>query len=96
MKRRQVYKFRLFIAGHAMNSLQAVTNLKTLCAKYLPDRHEIEIVDVYQAPERALYEGVMMTPTLLRIAPTPVRRIVGTLSQTATVLRALELESTVT
>jgi len=95
MKRPRVYKFRLFVAGHAMNSLQAVTNLKTLCANYLPDRHEIEIVDVYQAPERALNEGVMMTPTLLRISPTPVRRIVGTLSQTATVLQALELESAV-
>ena len=79
-------------AAGAVNSLHAVANLKTLCAQYLPDRHEIEIVDVYQAPQRALADGVMMTPTLIRIAPAPVRRIVGTLSQTPTIVQALGLE----
>jgi len=33
-----------------------------------------------------------MTPTLVKLAPSPVRRIVGTLSQVQTVLQALGLE----
>lgn len=95
MTRHPSFKFRLFVAGQAMNSLQAVANLKSICARYLPDRHEIEIVDVYQLPQRALSEGVLMTPTLVKVAPSPVLRIVGTLSRTQTILQALGLESQV-
>ena len=93
MNRRPHFKFRLYVAGHAMNSLQATSNLKALCAQYLPDRHEIEIVDVYRMPQRALAEGVLMTPTLIKVSPSPVRKIVGTLSHTRTVLQALGLDS---
>jgi circadian clock protein KaiB len=95
MSRRRLFKFRLFVAGHAKNSLLAVANLKALCAEYLPDRYEIEIVDVYQSPQRALAESVLMTPTLIKIAPSPDCKIVGTLSQTPIVLQMLGLESSV-
>jgi circadian clock protein KaiB len=85
------FKFQLYVADEAQNSVQAITNLRALCRRYLPDRHEIEIVDVFREPRRALAEGIFMTPTLLRLAPLPVRRIVGTLSQTQVVLQALDL-----
>jgi circadian clock protein KaiB len=93
MKRRIVYKFRLYVAGDAQNSAQAVANLKALCRVHLADRHEIEIVDVYREPARALEDGIMMTPTLIKLAPTPVRRIIGTLAQLQPVLLALRLEA---
>jgi len=48
-------------------------------------------VDVFLAPKRALAEGIFMTPTLLKLAPAPVRKIVGTLSQTGIVLQSLGL-----
>lgn len=86
------YEFRLFVAGDAPNSRQAITNLSALCKAYLQDRHTIEIVDVYCAPARALADGVFMTPTLIKVAPLPTRRIVGTLSQLQVVLQALDLE----
>jgi circadian clock protein KaiB len=92
MNRRRSFKFRLFVAGRAMNSLQAMANLKALCAKYLADPYEIEIVDVYQSPQRALAEGVLMTPTLIKVAPSPNCKIVGTLSQTPILLQMLGLE----
>ena len=57
---------------------------------------EIEVVDVFKYPERALVDGVFMTPTLVRLLPLPVKRVVGTLSQTQTVLQALGLENAVT
>lgn len=87
------FKFRLYIAGDAQNSVQAVANLGALCRTYLPDRYEIEVVNVFQAPERALADGIFMTPALIKLAPTPVRRIVGTLSQTLPVLHALGLQA---
>ena len=93
MSRRTLFKFRLYVAGDALNSAQAVANLAALCRTYLPDRHEIEVVDVFCEPTRALADGIFMTPTLVKLAPSPVRRIVGTLSQMQPVLQALGLET---
>lgn len=92
MKRPVISKFLLYVAGDALNSTQALANLAALCKAHLPDRHEIEVVDVFKDPQRALADGIFMTPTLIKLAPSPVRRIVGTLSQTQTVLLALGLE----
>jgi circadian clock protein KaiB len=50
-------------------------------------------VDVFKDPKRALADAIFMTPTLIRLAPLPVRRVVGTLSQIDLVLRALDLEA---
>lgn len=91
MSRSVKFKFRLYVAGDALNSAQAVANLTALCKLSLSGRHEIEIVDVFQEPKRALTDGIFMTPTLVKLAPGPARRIVGTLSQTQTVLHAMGL-----
>jgi circadian clock protein KaiB len=88
-----IFKFRLYVAGDAPNSAQAFANLTALCRAHLMNRHEIEIVDVFREPKRALIDGVFMTPTLFKLAPTPVQIIVGSLSQTQTVLHALNLET---
>jgi circadian clock protein KaiB len=86
MTRRSTFKFRLYVADDTMNSAQATANLQALCKTHLPGRHEIEIVDVFKDPQRAILEGIRMTPTLLRLAPLPIRRIVGTLVDTQRVL----------
>ena len=93
MSRRLKFKFRLYVAGDAQNSAQAVANLTAICHTYLPDRHDIEIVDVFREPKRALADGILMTPTLVKLTPSPVRRIIGTLSQTQPVLQALGLDT---
>ena len=92
MTRRSTYKFRLYVADDTMNSAQAAANLRALCHAHLPDRHEIEVVDVFKEPQRAILEGIRMTPTLLRLAPLPIRRIVGTLMDTQRVLETLGLD----
>jgi circadian clock protein KaiB len=93
MTRRTKFKFRLYIAGDAQNSAHAVANLSALCRIHLLDRHDIEIVDVFREPRRALADGIFMTPTLVKLAPSPApKKIVGTLSQTQPVLQALGLE----
>jgi circadian clock protein KaiB len=95
MTRRSIYKFRLYVADHTMNSAQAAANLQALCKAHLSGRHEIEIVDVFKEPQRAILEGIRMTPTLLMLAPLPIRRIVGTLVDTQHVLEALGLDTNV-
>ena len=82
---------RIYVAGDAVNSAQAIANLGAICRKHLPNRHTIEIVDVFRHPDRALSDGVFLTPTLIRVAPLPQRRIVGTLRDTDTVLRTLDM-----
>ena len=93
MDGKAMYRFRLFVADDAQNSAQAVFNLDAICRAHLPGRHHIEVVDVFAEPGRALAAGVFMTPTLIKMTPGPVRRIVGTLSRTQTVLQALDLEA---
>jgi circadian clock protein KaiB len=95
MTRRSIFKFRLYVADDTMNSSQAIANLHALCKSHLSGRHEIEIVDVFKEPQRAILEGIRMTPTLLRLTPLPIRRIVGTLMDTQRVLETLGLDTNV-
>ena len=92
MSRPIILKFRLYVAGDAQNSGQAIANLAAICRAHLPDCHEIELIDVFVEPKRALADRILMTPTLIKLTPAPVRRIVGTLSQPGPVLHALGLQ----
>lgn len=86
-----VFVFRLYVAGEAPNSLQAIANLTQLCETHLADRHTIEIVDVLLDPDRALAEEIYLTPMLVTDSPFPGHRIVGTLSHTEPILQILGL-----
>lgn len=81
--------FRLYVAGSAPNSALALENFKAIAHDCLTD-YELEVIDIQEEPLRALQEGVLITPTLVRISP-PVLRIIGNLSETTTVLVALGL-----
>jgi circadian clock protein KaiB len=86
-------KLRLFVAGNAGNSSQAISNLNLLCRDHIPAGCEIEVVDVFKDPRRALSEKVYMTPTLIKLSPAPQSRIIGSLSQWQVVLHALGIEA---
>jgi circadian clock protein KaiB len=92
-RRSAQFKFRLYVAGDTQNSAHAVANLAALCRDHLLDRHDIEIVNVFREPKRALADGVFMTPMLVKLLPRPTQRVIGTLSHTQPVLHALGLES---
>lgn len=87
----EVYKLRLFITGASPNSTRAIANLNEICEKYLKDQYEIEIVDVYQQPTIAQDEQVVAIPLLIKSQPSPVRRLIGDMSDTEKVLRGLGL-----
>jgi len=80
----------LYIAGNALNSLRALTNLKAICEVHFQRHCQIEIVDIYDEPLRALEDKVLVTPTLVKTAPAPNVRIVGDLRDTETVVLALQ------
>ncbi|MDP3716910.1 MAG: circadian clock KaiB family protein [Acidobacteriota bacterium] len=91
MKAAPIVRFRLYVTGDGPNSSLAVANLKALCQAHLAKRHQIEIIDLLLHPDRALEDQVMLTPTLVKLSPRPVRRVIGNLSQEATVLQACGL-----
>ncbi len=84
-------KFCLYVAGDSENSMLARANLIRLCDENLPGSHVIEIIDVLVEPARALAAGVFVTPTLIKLVPAPVRRIIGNLSRKQAVADALGL-----
>jgi circadian clock protein KaiB len=86
-----IFKFRLYVAGSSPNSMQAVANLNGLCREHLPDRHQVEIVDVLREPRRALDDGILLTPMLIKLSPEPICKIIGNLSESRLVLSALGL-----
>lgn len=85
------YRLKLFITGNTARSTQAVANLQRICETILPGRVEVEIVDVLEDPQQAEGERILATPTLIKKAPMPMRRIIGDLSDTARVLQGLDL-----
>lgn len=90
-----VVVLRLYIVGGAPNSVQAIANLEAICREHLKDGHKLEVVDVLEHPQRALAEGVLVTPSLAKLSPLPAANVVGNLSDKAKVLLALGLKRNV-
>ena len=86
-----IYQLRLFVAGTSGRSQRAMENLRRICGERLPSRYDLEVIDIYQQPELASRYQVIAAPTLVKLAPGPLRRIIGDLSETARVLRGLDL-----
>ena len=86
-----VVVLRLYIAGGAPNSLQAIANLEAICQECLKDVYKLEVIDVLEHPRRAMAEGVLVTPSLAKLSPLPAANIIGNLSDRAKVLLALGL-----
>jgi circadian clock protein KaiB len=80
---------RLYIADSAPNSVRAIANLAAICKAHFGDKFELEIIDVLEYPQRALADGILVTPSLTKISPSPSAKIVGNLSDTGSVLHAL-------
>jgi circadian clock protein KaiB len=82
-------QLRLYIAGNAPNSLLAVANAKSICQEHFAERHMLEIVDLLEHPLRAVADAIIVTPTLLKLAPLPAHRVVGNLNDRDKVLLTL-------
>jgi circadian clock protein KaiB len=90
-----VVVMRLYIANNAPNSVLAVANLQAICKEHLKDHFKLEIIDVLETPLRALSDGVLVTPSLTKVSPSPAAKIVGNLSNKSSVLHALGITESV-
>ena len=82
-------RLRLYIAGNGPNSQCAIGNLRAICDEHFKGDCKIEIVDLLEHPARALADRVVVTPTLIRLRPTPQARAIGNLNDRPQVLMML-------
>lgn len=85
------YELRLYVAGQTPKSMTALQNLKTYCEKYLKDQYSIEVIDLMENPQIAEGDQILAIPTLVRRVPSPIRKIIGDLSNEEKVLVGLDL-----
>ena len=85
------WHLRLYVADGSPKSLRALANLKRMCEEHLASRYEIEVVDLVEEPSRAKDDEIMAIPTLVRRLPAPVRRIIGDLRDSESVLVGLQV-----
>ena len=88
---KDAWLLRLYVAGDSPNSVIAVRNLREVIKKFPRAQVRLELVDVLLEPERGLRDGVLVTPTLVKVQPAPERRIIGTLKDNSALLAGLGL-----
>ena len=85
------YKLRLFVSGSTPRSTRAIDNMRKICAENLAGQYDLEIIDVYEHPDATRDLQVVATPTLVKMLPEPLRRIIGDLSDRERVLAGLNI-----
>lgn len=85
------YILKLYITGETTNSVRAINNLKKILSGELKGIYELKIIDVLKNPQLAEDEKILATPTLSRVLPAPIKRIIGDLSEKDKVLLGLDL-----
>ncbi len=88
----ETWALRLYVAGRTDRYVRALTNLKRMCEDTLRGRYEIEVVDLHDRPELASADQILTLPTVVRMMPLPLRRVVGDLSDTPRLLAGLGIE----
>jgi circadian clock protein KaiB len=85
------WNLRLYIAGRTPKSITAFENLKKICEEHLKGQYHIEIIDLIKQPQLAKGDQILAVPTLVRLLPEPIKKIIGDLSNTERVLVGLDL-----
>jgi circadian clock protein KaiB len=86
-------ELRLYVAGQTPKSVTALANLKKFCEEHLAGKYRIEVIDLLEHPQLARGDQILAIPTLVRRLPSPIRKIIGDLSNTERVLVGLDLRS---
>lgn len=85
----QPWNLRLYIAGWTPSSVTALRTVKALEAEYFPPGSTVEIIDIIERPDAGVQDNVLAIPTLVKMSPDPMRRIVGNLSDLPKALKIL-------
>ncbi len=87
----EFWTLKLYVAGQSPRSLAAFANLKKICGEHLEGRYSIQVIDLLEHPQLAAGDQIIAIPTLIRKLPTPMRKVIGDLSNTDRVLVGLDL-----
>lgn len=87
----QHYVLKLYVTGHTPRSIEAIASIRALCEEYLHGRYQLQVIDIYQHPQLAEGEQIIAAPTLIRLLPLPLRKLVGDMSDEEKVLLGLDL-----
>jgi len=87
----EIFDLRLYVAGQTPKAVRAFANLRTICEEHLAGRYRIEVIDLLQDPQLGKGDQILALPTLVRRLPTPIKKIIGDLSNTERVLVGLDL-----
>jgi circadian clock protein KaiB len=85
------FALRLYVAGQTPKAVRAFANLRKICDEHLAGRYSIEVVDLIENPALGRGDQILALPTLVRHLPTPIKKIIGDLSNTERVLVGLDL-----
>lgn len=85
------YRLRLFVTGATPRSTTAIANARRILDTYLDGRYELEVIDIFQHPDALDALMVIAAPTLVKMLPLPLKRLLGDLSDEQKVLMALGL-----
>ena len=85
------FHLKLFVAGRSPRSRLAIESLERIRHEHLGDDFEIDIIDIYEAPDLALAHRIVVTPMLVKDFPPLPYRICGSLGDTPRVLSWLGL-----
>jgi len=85
------FSLRLYVTGTTERSSRAVANIRGLCEEYLSGRYNLEVVDIYQQPGKAVDEQIIAAPTLIKSLPKPPKRLIGDLANRDRVIVGLNL-----
>jgi len=85
------YVLSLFVTGSTPKSLRAIRNIRALCEEMLNGRYELKVIDIYQHPEQVKPKQIVVTPTLIKKQPLPLRTLIGDLSNKDRLLLALDI-----
>ncbi len=87
----EIYMLKLYVAGQTQKSVTAFANLQKICDEHLKGKYQIEVIDLLKNPQLAKGDQILAVPTLVRKLPTPLKRIIGDLSNTERVLIGLDI-----
>ena len=85
------YTMTLFVTGASRLSLQAVSRVREFCEEEFSGHYDLEVVDLYRAPERAMRAQIIASPTLIREEPAPTRRVIGDMSDRGRLRAAIKV-----
>jgi circadian clock protein KaiB len=87
----KTYVLKLYVAGNTPNSVRALRTLKNILEEEFKGVYALKVIDVLKNPQLAEEDKILATPTLSKVLPLPVRKIIGDLSDREKVLIGLDL-----